>query len=171
MKFVGIRHKKDAAAVALMTFSLYGFLGNVMLDLNPGTNYVMNTFAIIYYDTLMQVIHFPIGFWGAGAAIYFGLFLGAFLILNRREPLLKNVLQTLRLASATVVLFELGLFYLLPSAVNITVMTAFYFTPLHDFTNANLLVTGVGLLIASQVGLALPGSGRRRHSHGGSVKT
>lgn len=146
-----LHSRLDVASVALMAFSLYGFLGNVMLDYNWGTNLVTNSFAIIYSSTLRQVIPFPYGYYGVGACIYFALFLLSFLILNRREPWRANVAETIRLASAVIILFELGLYYFVPYFMNVWVIDAARDTPLHYFTNTDLLVLSFIVLLLSQL--------------------
>ena len=141
----------DAASIVLMAFSLFGFMGNVMLDYNWGTNPITNSFAIIYSDTLRRIIPFPTGYYGVGAGVYFGLFLLSFLILNRREPLAENALETLRLASAVVILFELGLYYFVPYFMDVWVIDAFRNSPLRYFTNWDLLALALVLFALSYV--------------------
>ena len=45
MKLGVFRNKVDFALVALLAFSMFGFMGNVMLDYNWGTNVVTNSFV------------------------------------------------------------------------------------------------------------------------------
>jgi hypothetical protein len=75
----------------------------------------------------------------------------SFLLLNRGEPLRVIALETTRLASAVVVLFELGLYYFVPYFMDKWVIDAFRNTPLQSFSNIDLLVAGAGLLLVSQV--------------------
>ncbi len=151
MKFWSPSDKLDVLGIALMTFSLFGFLGNVMLDYNWGTNFITNSFAVAYSVTLRQIIPFPNGYYGVGAGIYFGLFLFSFLVLNRKEPWKANVLETIRLASAIIALFEIGLYYFVPYFMDKWIIDAFRDTPLQSFTNNDLLAVSVGLLVVSQL--------------------
>ena len=151
MRFVSLRNGVDVAAVVLMVISLYGFLGNVMLDYNWGTNLITSSFAVAYVDTLQRVIPFPIGYYGVGAGIYFAFFLFSFAVLNRGESLRTNALETVRLASAVIVLFELGLYYFVPYFMNVWVIDASRDTPLRYFTNIDLLVLALVILLFSQV--------------------
>lgn len=154
MKFLSTYGRTEIAAIALTILSLFGFMGNVMLDYNWGTNFITNSFAIVYSLTIRQLIPFPVGHFGVGAAVYLGLFLISFLILNKRMPLRENVLQTLSLASAVIVLFEMGLYYFVPYFMNLWVIQGFYGTPLRYFTNVDLLATAISVLIVSQACLA-----------------
>ena len=86
MRLASIHDKLDIAGIALMAFSFFGYLGNIMLDYNWGKNFLTNSFAIIYSYTLRQAIPFPIGYNGVGAIVYFGLFLLSFLVMNRGSP-------------------------------------------------------------------------------------
>jgi hypothetical protein len=151
LRFVSLHSRVDVASIVLMAFSLFGFLGNVMLDYNWGTNPITNSFAIIYSSTLRQIIPFPLGYYGVGAGIYLGLFLSSFLLLNRREPLRVNVLETIGLASAVIVLFELGLYYFVPYFMNVWVIDAVKDTPLRYFTNTDLLALSAAAFILSQL--------------------
>jgi len=154
-----LRTRSDVAVTALMAFALYGFLGNVMLDYNWGTNVVTNSFALIYSATLRRLPLFPIGWYGAGAAVYFGIFLLSFFILNRKTPASQNVLETVRMAAGTVVLFEVGLYLFVPYFMDYWVIDAVKNTALRSFTNTDLLLSALGLLAASQAVLS-----RMRHS-------
>jgi hypothetical protein len=154
LRFVDIHNNVDAASVVLMTISLFGFLGNVMIDYNWGTNFIANSFALIYWMTLRWMVPFPIGYWGVGAAVYFALFLLSFAVLNRRERTAKNLLETVRLGSVVVVLFEIGVFYFVPDFMNKWVIDAVRGTVLGAFTNWDLLVTSITLLIVSQMMLS-----------------
>jgi hypothetical protein len=164
LRFVDLHSRLDAGSVALMVFSLYGFLGNVMLDYNWGTNPITNSFAIIYSSTLREVIPFPYGYYGIGAGIYFGLFLFSFSILNHGKPRRVSLLETISLASAIVVLFELGLWYFVPDFMNVWVIDAVRDTPLRYFTNVDLLALSVAVFISSQVLVhQTRGQSNRRH--------
>jgi len=148
-------HKRlDLAAVALLTFSLFGFLGNVMLDYNWGTNEVTSSFALAYSMTLRRAIPFPLGYYGIGAAIYFALFVLSFLFLNRKETLYRNFLQSLSLVSATVILFELGILYFVPYFMGKWVIDAARGTTLQAFTNWDLLGLAACVFLFSRVFLA-----------------
>lgn len=150
-RFVALHGRVDTFSVILMVFSLFGFLGNVMLDYNWGTNPITNSIAMLYAATLRQIIPLPLGYYGVGAGIYLGLFLLSFLLLNRREPLRVNVLETIRLTSATVILFELGLYYFVPYFMDKWVVEAFRNTPLQSFTNIDLLALAIGVLVSTQL--------------------
>jgi len=140
----------DIGSAGVMIFSLFGFLGNVMLDYNWGTNPITNAFANTYTLTLRQLVPFPIGYYGIGAAIYLGLFLLSFIILNRRASLVSNLLETIRVASAVVIFFELGLYYFVPYWMDYWVIGAFSEGPLQYFTNWDLLGIGIACLALSQ---------------------
>lgn len=150
MEFLVIHSKIDMVFVCLLAFSLFGFVGNVMLDYNWGTNPITNSFALIYSMTLRQLFPFPIGYYGAGAGIYLGLFLLSFLMLNRGTPLRRNLLETVRMASVVVILFELGLYYFVPYFMDVWVIAAFIGTPLQGFTNWDLLAFSIGTLGLTQ---------------------
>ena len=139
----------DAAAVVLLAICLFGFLGNVMIDYNWGTNLVAKSFAIFYWMTLRWMIPFPVNYWGLGAVVYFGLFLLSFFVLNRRESSTRNFLQTVRLASAVLILFEVGVYYFVPDFMDKWVINAVLGTPLAYFTNWDLLVSAAILLFLS----------------------
>jgi hypothetical protein len=133
-----------------MTFSLFGFLGNVMLDYNWGTNPITNTFAIAYNSSLRWMIPVPTGFYGVAAAGYFALLLLSFVVMNRREAPRKNVLQALNLAGWIIVLFELGLWYFVPYFMDKWVIDALRATPLQAFTNWDFLIVGIGITAVTQ---------------------
>lgn len=134
-----------------MAISLFGFLGNVMIDYNWGTNFIVGSIAIFYWMTLRWMIPFPVNYWGLGAVMYFVLFLLSFAVLNRKQPLLRNVLETVRLASGILILFEVGVFYFVPGFMDKWVINAVRYTPLSYFTNWDLLGASVGLLIFSEL--------------------
>jgi hypothetical protein len=151
LKFVSFKDRVNLAAVSLMLVSLFGFIGNVMIDYNWGTNPVSNSIAIAYWMTLRWMVPFPLNYWGVGAVVYFALFLLAFAVLNRKEGLAWNMFETLRLASMILALFELGVFFSVPGYMDKWVIQAFYGTPLAFFTNWDLL-TGS---LASTIGFHL----------------
>jgi hypothetical protein len=150
LKTVDFRSKVDLAAVILLGFSLFGFLGNVMIDYNWGTNFLTNSFSLIYSMTLGWLIPFPVGYWGVGAVIYFSLFLFSYAFLNRKAPFVTNFLQTIGLASAVLLLFEIGLYLFVPEFMDTWVIAASAGTPLQYFTNTDLFVLALGLLASSQ---------------------
>ena len=137
-----------------MTVSLFGFLGNVMIDYNWGTNPVANSIAVSYWLTLRWIVPFPLNYWGAGAVIYFGFFLVSFALLNRDEPHLRNILETSRLASVMLVLFELGVYYFVPDFMDKWEVQAFHGTPLAIFTKWDLLAVALLSTVATQVALS-----------------
>ena len=154
MNLIPFRNKVDLAGAFVLAISLFGFLGNVMIDYNWGTNFVASSFALFYWMTLRWMVPFPIGYWGVGALFYFALFLLSFAILNRRESSVKNVLETIRLGSAAIIMFETGVFYFVPGFINKWVIDAVYGTPLASFTNWDLLATASVSAIVSNVILA-----------------
>lgn len=133
-----------------MTLSLFGFLGNVMIDYNWGTNPVTSSIAVSYWMTLRWMIPFPLGYWGAGAVVYFSLFLFSFAVLNRKELAALNFLETVRLASFILVLFELGVYYFVPDFMDKWVISAVRDTPLGAITNTDVLVGSVCALALSE---------------------
>ena len=147
-----------------MTISLFGFLGNVMIDYNWGTVPIVNSIAIFYAMTLMRLIPFPLNYWGLGAVVYFILFLLSFIVLNRNEGPTRNLLETIRLASIILVLFELGVFYFVPGWMDKWVIQALHGTPMDAFTNWDLLGVGLVSTIASHLVLTRikspPGTGK-----------
>ena len=151
MGMTPFKTKVDFASLALLVFFLFGFLGNVMLDYNWGTNPVTNSFALAYTATLRKLIPFPVGYYGVGAAMYLLLLLVSFYVLNRREPSRKNFLETLSLAGMIVVVFELGLGYFVPYFMDKWVIDAVRNTPLQALTNWDLLTIGAGLIVVSQL--------------------
>ena len=139
MKFVSFRDRVNLAAIGLMLASLFGFLGNVMIDYNWGGNLVTNSIAVAYWMTLRWMIPFPLNYWGLVAVVYFALFLLSFAILNRKERPTRNLLDTVRLASIILILFELGVFYFVPGFMDKWVIQAVDDTSLAAFTNWDLL--------------------------------
>ena len=154
MQFVIFRNRTNLAAVLLMAISLFGFLGNVMIDYNWGTVPIVNSVAILYAMTLMRIIPFPLNYWGLGAVVYFVLFLLSFVLLNRNEDPTKNLLETFRLASIILVLFEFGVFYFVPGWMDKWVIQALHGTPLDSFTNWDVLAVALISTIASQLALS-----------------
>ncbi|MDG6990379.1 MAG: hypothetical protein JRM99_03035 [Nitrososphaerota archaeon] len=132
------RTRIDIVAAAVMTLALFGFLGNAMIDFNWGNNFLVNSVALAYWFTLRWMIPFPINYWGAGAAIYFAIFLLSFAVLARIHGLHDVILETVILGSSTMTLFELGVFYFVPSFWNTWTMSFLRGTPLGNFTNADL---------------------------------
>ena len=153
MRFVPFQDKINLASIILMLVSLFGFIGNVMIDFNWGTNVITNSFAIIYWMTLRWMIPFPVDYWGLGAVVYFTFFLFSFAVLNRKEPFKENLIQTVRLASVILVFFEIGVCYFVPDFFYKWVINAVRDTPLSTFTNADLLAAAIGLAVASQLSL------------------
>lgn len=143
-----------------MIVSLFGFLGNVMIDYNWGTNLIVVSLSVFYWMTLRWMIPFPLGYWGVGAVMYFMLFLLSFAVLNRKQPLLRNVLETVRLASGILILFEVGVFYFVPGFMDKWVINAVRYTPLSSFTNTDVLITAVGLFAVLEAVLIKSGSKR-----------
>jgi len=139
--------KWDAAAIGLMVFSMYGLISVMMIDYNWGSG-ITNAFALVYIRTLGRAI--PAEDLGSKAGLFFALTLLSFLILNKRQPLKENVLETLRLGSVIICLFELGLAFYVPYFMDTWVIQDFYGTPLQFFTNVDLLVAALGSLIVSQ---------------------
>ena len=135
-------------ATVLMAFSLYGFLSVVMIDYNWGTG-LTNAFALVYVATLGRIL--PAEDLGAKAILYFGLLTLSFLGLNRRQALKENLFEALRMDSAIVALFEVGVFASTPYFIDKWVIQDFYGTPLQYFTNVDLFVVAVGLFVASQI--------------------
>ena len=150
VELVLLRSKTDAFGSALMALSLFGFLGNVMIDYNWGTNLITNSIAIIYWMTLRWIIPFPVNYWGLGAVIYFALFLLSFAILNRKQSLLRNVLETVRLASFVLILFETGVYYFVPGFMDKWVINAVRYTILGYITNWDVLAASGVLMVVSQ---------------------
>ncbi len=151
LEFVSLRNRTNLAAVSLMLVSLFGFLGNVMIDYNWGTNPVSNSIAIAYWMTLRWMVPFPLNYWGVGAVVYFALFLFSFAILNRKEVPTWNMFETVRLGSMILVLFELGVFWSVPGYMDKWVINAVRYTPLSYFTNWDLLGASVGSLTLSDL--------------------
>lgn len=151
MRLIKLRDKANIGAVVLMATSLFGFLGNVMIDYNWGTNFVTSSVALTYWLTLRWMIPFPLNYWGLGAAIYFVLFLLSFAFLNRNDRPLRNGLATLRLASVLVVMFEFGVYYFVPGFMNKWVIQAFDGTVFGLFTNWDLLLVSVVVGVTSHV--------------------
>jgi len=86
--------------------------------------------------------------------MYFGLFLASFLILNRKEPLKKNLIQMAGLGSGILVLFEVGLWYFVPYFMDKWAIDAVRDTPSRYLTNSDLLLTGAPIFVVSQLLLA-----------------
>jgi hypothetical protein len=147
MKLEELDSGVDVAATALIGLSMYGFLSMIMIDYNWGTG-LTNAFAAVYTATLGRII--PAEDLGPKAALYFVLLLLSFLMLNRRQLLKENLLETLRLGSAIIVLFEVGVFAYVPYFIYKWVIQDLYGTPLQYFTNLDLLLVAAGLLVASQ---------------------
>ena len=143
--------KFDVVMLVLLTFSLFGLLGNVMLDYNWGNNLLTDSFAFAYSVTLGRFIPFPIGYYGVGALGYFLLVLASFYALNRRESPRRNSLETLSLAGGILVAFELGLWYFVPYFMDKWIIDAVRNTPLQVFTNWDLLIVGAGIVVVSQL--------------------
>ncbi|MGP8125025.1 MAG: hypothetical protein ACLQEQ_04045 [Nitrososphaerales archaeon] len=138
------RDKLDKGAIALMYFSLFGFLGNVMISYNnAGATGVVasmiNAFAFVFYYTLCRVITPPLNYWGASALVYLCLFLLSFMLLNRRKSPSSNLAETIRLASVIVIFYEVGTYLFAPFWWNRAIMAAFNGTFLESFTNAELV--------------------------------
>ena len=154
LKFVAIKDRINLAAIAVMVVSLFGFLGNVMIDYNWGGNLVTNSIAVAYWMTLRWMIPLPLNYWGLGAVVYFVLFLFSFAVLNRKERLAQNLLETIRLASSILIMFELGVFYFVPGFMDKWVIQAVHGTPLASFTNFDLLAVALISTCASQLVLS-----------------
>ena len=149
MKFISLRDKVDMGGVLMLIVSLFGLIGNVMIDYNWGTG-IPSYIATGYVLTLGRVVPLMIGFDGVEAGVYFLFFLLSFFILNRSEPRGRNLMQTIGVAGAIIVLFELGLWYFVPYFMDKWVIAAVAGTPLGAFTNWDLLGLGAILLIATQ---------------------
>ncbi|MCL5672974.1 MAG: hypothetical protein JRN68_08560 [Nitrososphaerota archaeon] len=149
MNPISFRNKTDIAGVVVMTFALFGFLGNIGIDYNWGTG-IPSYIAMGYTLTLGRVIPLVLGFYGVETGLYLLLFLLSFLILNRGESRGRNLLQTIRLAGTVIVLFELGLWYFVPYFMDKWVIAAVAGTPLAAFTNWDLLGLGATLLVMTQ---------------------
>ena len=139
LRFVAFQDRINLAAISLIVISLFGFLGIVMIDYNWGTNLVANSIAVTYWMTLRWMIPFPLNYWGLGAVVYFALFLSSFAVLNRRERLRQNLLETIRMGSIILIFFELGVFYFVPDFIDKWVIQAVRDSWLGYFTNADLL--------------------------------
>lgn len=147
MKLIPLHDGLNASGALLMGFSLFGFLGNVMIDFNWGSNPITDSIAVAYWMTLRWMIPFPLNYWGMGAVVYFMIFLFSFSVINRGKPLGRNLLETGRLASAILVLFEIGVYVFVPGFMDKWVIQAAYRTPLESFTNWDLLVLALAGLI------------------------
>lgn len=150
MKFVSLYNPTNFVSVVIMAFSLFGFVGNVMTDFNWGNNPVVASIAFAYWLTLRRMIPFPLNYWGVGALAYFALFLVSFGILNRTTSFCENILETARLASVVLILFEMGVLTFVPNFMNNWVLAAFAGTFLAWFTNWDLLGTGILVLLVSE---------------------
>ncbi|MDG6921362.1 MAG: hypothetical protein JRN59_07525 [Nitrososphaerota archaeon] len=147
------------AGAVVLAISLFGFVGNVMIDYNWGTG-IPSYIAIGYVLTLGRVIPLSFSLNGVEAGIYYLLFLLSFSILNRSEPPRRNLLHTIGLAGAIIVLFELGLWYFVPYFMDKWVIAATVGTPLAAVTNWNLLGLGAIMLILTQGMLLVTKSGK-----------
>ena len=149
MKFISLRDRADMGGALMLIVSLFGLIGNVMIDYNWGTG-IPSYIATGYALTLGRVVPLMLGFYGVGAGIYFLFFLLSFFILNRSEPRGQNLTQTIGVAGAIIVLFELGLWYFVPYFMDKWVIAAVAGTPLAAFTNWDLLGLGATLLVMTQ---------------------
>lgn len=150
LRLVPFQDKVNLVALSVMFVSLFGFLGNVMIDYNWGTNFVTNAIAVTYWMTLRWIIPFPLNYWGLGAVVYFVLFLGSFATINRSERPARNLTETVRLAAAILVLFEAGVWYFVPEFMDKWIINAVRNTPLGQFTNWDLMAASLVLLTVSQ---------------------
>lgn len=125
-----------------------------MIDYNWGPTPVVGSIAVFYWVTLRWMVPFPIGYWGVGAVVYFVVFLFSFAILNRKEQLTWNLMETVRLASIILILFELGVFYFVPGFMDKWVVQALHDTPLGSFTNWDLLAVALTSTVASHLVLS-----------------
>lgn len=153
LKTVSLRDKVNLIAIVVMTISLFGFLGNVMIDFNWGSNLITSSLALTYWMTLRVLIPFPLNYWGVGAAAYFVVFLLSFAVLNRGERLATNFLETIRLASVIIILFEIGVFYFVREFMDKWIVQALRDTQFASFTNWDLLFLAVATMVASHFAL------------------
>jgi hypothetical protein len=149
LKFVDMTNRTDRAALFLMVFSFYCYLSLVMIGFNWGSG-LPNAFAVVYLLGVQKIIPIFINRLGAEAAIFFLLFAASFLILNRRKPRTENLLETLRMGSVIMILFEFGLILTDWHDMGVWVIQAFVGTPLQAFTNWDLLILAVVVLVLSQ---------------------
>jgi hypothetical protein len=150
MNTVDLGNRYNLIGIVTAATSLFGFLGNIMTDYNWGTNFLTNSFALIYAQTLERLTPFAPGASGIAAFGYFGLFLSSFALLNRSKPARVNLLETARLGALVVILFEVALYYFVPYFMDKWVMQVLYGTPLQDFTNLDLAVAGIVLFAVPQ---------------------
>lgn len=151
MKLVAFNDRVNLAATSVMVVSMFGFLGNVMIDYNWGTNLVTSSIAVAYWMTLGRLIPFPLNYWGLGAALYFVVFLISFAVLNRKEKFTLNLMETARMASVILVLFEVGVFHFVPNFMDKWVIQALHGTPLESFTNWDLLALALATAVVSHL--------------------
>lgn len=156
-----MRNMTNFVATSLMIISLFGFMGNVAIDFNWGTTPVVGYLALIYWMTLRWLVPFPINYWGVGAVVYFSLFLLSFAVLNRKNALIPNLLETVRLGSMVTVLFELGVFYFVPGFMNKWVINAVRGTWFAYFTNWDVLFGSIVMFTISQSWLMREGRKNR----------
>lgn len=154
LRLVEFSDKANVASTVALSVSLFGFLGNVMIDYNWGSNPITSSIAVAYWWTLRWMIPFPLNYWGLGAFLYFLVFLISFAALNRAEPLFSNLLQTIRLGSLLLVLFEVGVYYFVPDFMGKWVVNAVRGTTLAFFTNWDLLACSIAAMGLSQAMLS-----------------
>ncbi|MDG6971224.1 MAG: hypothetical protein JRN54_08985 [Nitrososphaerota archaeon] len=153
----------NAIAIGIMVVSLFGFVGNVMIDFNWGATPIAGSVALAYWMTLRWIIPFPVNYWGLGALVYFLFFLASFALLSRNERPIRILLGTLRLGSAVLIVFEIGVYYFVPGFMDKWVINAVRGTSLAIFTNWDVLGFSIVTLVVSQALISMNSQPNREH--------
>jgi len=133
--------------LAISVFSLLALMSPDVLGDQP----MPFALYMAYYYTLRNIVPVIGGAYGVDAGIYMVIMLCSFAILNRKVGATINLLQTVRLAAAMVLVFEVSLFFVAPVWRDVFVIAAQIGTPFQWFTNDDLMFVSVSFLVLTQL--------------------
>jgi hypothetical protein len=139
----------DGAFLSVLIVSAFSVLALTAVDVFTGSG-VAHSLYLLYYATIDRIIP-PIGSaFGLNVGLYLTLALVSFAFLNRKSSLVPDMIQTLKIGTLLVVAFETALYFMDPEWRNVFVVTAQAGTSLQWFTNDDLLICALVVLIALQ---------------------
>jgi len=143
----------DLAAYFGLTASLYGYLSLNFMNLGsvPVVGRLDASFGWIYLHTLNLLFPYEAWDYGLIAGIYLCVLLVCFVFLNRHLRFINNLRSTISLCSGLMMFTGVGVYLSQPWFLNVYVISAQAGTLLSWFTNLDLMVVALVLLVLSSI--------------------